>query len=111
MAQKGATRVVAIGNVMFVTDDLLNSATPAISNGSLTMISNFPGNAELFMNSIYWLAHQSHLIAASPRATVALRIKRMSNTEEAFVRLSSFAMPAILAIAVGLIVFVARRRL
>ena len=111
MAQNGSTRVVAIGNVMFVTDELLNSATPAISNGSLTMISNFPGNAELFMNSIYWLAHQSHLIAASPRATVALRIKRMSGTEEAFVRLSSFAMPAILAIAIGLMVFVARRRI
>ena len=111
MAQKTSTRVVAIGNVMFVTDGLINAATPAISNGSLTMISNFPGNAELFMNSIYWLAHQSHLIAASPRATVALRIKRMSGTEEAFVRLSSFAMPAILAIAIGLMVFVARRRI
>jgi|GEM_PF-1494125 len=111
MAQNASTRVVAIGNVMFVTDGLINAATPAISNGSLTMISNFPGNAELFMNSIYWLAHQSHLIAASPRATVALRIKRMSGTEEAFVRLSSFAMPAILAIAIGLMVFVARRRI
>ena len=96
---------------MFITDGLINASTPAISNGQLAMISNFPGNAELFMNSIYWLAHQSHLIAASPRATVALRIKRMSGTEEAFVRLSSFAMPAILAIAVGLMVFVARRRI
>ncbi len=111
MANKGASRVVAIGNVIFITDGLINAASPAIANGTLTMISNFPGNAELFMNSIYWLAHQSHLIAASPRATVALRIKRMGATEEAFVRLSSFAMPAILAIAIGLIVFVARRRI
>jgi hypothetical protein len=111
MANKGSSRVVAVGNVMFITDGLINAASPAIANGALTMISNFPGNAELFMNSIYWLAHQSHLIAASPRATVALRIKRMSGAEEAFVRLSSFAMPAILAIAIGLIVFVARRRI
>ena len=111
MAQKGTGRVIAIGNVMFITDGLINAATPAIANGELTMISNFPGNAELFMNSIYWLAHQSHLIAASPRATVALRIKRMSGSEEVFVRLSSFAMPAILAIAIGLMVFVARRRI
>ncbi|MGC9261005.1 MAG: hypothetical protein ACP5I8_13150 [Phycisphaerae bacterium] len=111
MANKGGQRVVAIGNVMFVTDQLLNSSTPVIANGALTMISNFPGNAELFMNSIYWLAHQSHLIAASPRATVALRIARMSSSEEAFVRLSSFAMPAILAIAIGLMVYVARRRI
>ena len=111
MADNATNRVVAIGNVMFITDGLINASTPAISNGQLAMISNFPGNAELFMNSIYWLAHQSHLIAASPRATVALRIKRMSGTEEAFVRLSSFAMPAILAIAVGLMVFVARRRI
>ncbi len=111
MASKGGRRIIAIGNVMFITDQLINSGTPAIANGALTMISNFPGNAELFMNSIYWLAHQSHLIAASPRATVALRIERMSGSEEALVRLSSFAMPAILAVAIGLMVYVARRRI
>ena len=111
MATKGTQRVVAIGNMLFATDGLMNAASPTVANGQLTMISNFPGNAELLMNSIYWLAHQSHLIAASPRATVALRIKRMSGGEEAVVRMSSFVMPALLVIAIGLMVFVARRRI
>ena len=72
-------------------------------------VYNYPGNAELFVNAMYWLAHDSHLIAVSPRATVALRIARMGSGEETMVRLWSFIGPACLVIVAGFVVFLVRR--
>jgi hypothetical protein len=110
MAQKGASRVVAIGNPLFVANDLLESGQLSFSGGQPVVVASFPGNAELFMNSIYWLAHEANLIAAGPRATVAMRIARLSPSTDTLVRLISFIGPALLAVACGLMVFLKRRK-
>jgi hypothetical protein len=110
MAQKGATRVVAIGNVLFASNSILESGQPYVTGGQLGWVYNYPGNAELFVNAMYWLAHDAHLIAVSPRATVALRIARMGSGEETMVRLWSFIGPACLVIVAGFVVFLVRRR-
>ncbi len=110
MAQKGTTRIVAIGNVLFASNQILESGQPYVTGGQLGWVYNYPGNAELLVNAMYWLAHDSHLIAVSPRATVALRIARMSSGEETMVRLWSFIGPACLVIVAGFVVFLVRRR-
>jgi hypothetical protein len=110
MAQKGNTRVVAIGNVLFASNSILESGQPYVTGGQLGWVYNYPGNAELFVNAMYWLAHDAHLIAVSPRATVALRISRMGSGEETMVRLWSFIGPACLVIVAGFVVFLVRRR-
>ncbi len=111
MAQKLATRVVAIGDPLFIANGVINEGYLSLAGGQPVVISDFPGNAELFLNSMYWLAHESHLIAVSPRATVALRIRKLSSGAEMFVRLASFVGPATFAVLGGLVVFLVRRRI
>ncbi len=42
------------------------------------LVDQFPGNSELFMNSIFWLSHQESLMAMSPAAMNVSRISDMS---------------------------------
>ncbi len=110
MAQKGQNRIVVIGSPLLVQNAIIQAGGLAISGSQPTLIAAYPGNEQLFMNSLYWLAHESHLIAVSPRATVALRISDMSPAEETTVRLLSFLGPAFLAIVAGFSVYLVRRR-
>lgn len=110
LAKKGASRVVAIGNVLFIFNGLLESAETLETGRSFRNILEFPGNSALFMNSMYWLSGQSKLIAASPRATVAMRIAPMSASAVTQVRIFTFAGPAAIAAILGIVVLMMRRR-
>jgi hypothetical protein len=69
-------RVVVIGNAIFASNEALNLQTPVMTaGGSIYMVPNYPGNAELMLNSVYWLAGYDNMIAVSPRASAALRIR------------------------------------
>lgn len=110
MAQKANSRIVVIDSPLLVQNAILQAGGLSLAGGQPTFVAAYPGNQQLFMNSIYWLAHQSHLIAVSPRATVALRIGEMTPTEETTSRLFSFLGPAFLAIVAGFSVYLVRRR-
>ena len=111
MAVKNGSRVVAIGNLLFIFNGLLESVQTIERGDSIEGILQFPGNSALFMNSIYWLSGQSKLIAASPRETVAMRIKPMSSDELTLVRFGTFIGPAVAAALIGIIVLFMRRRI
>ncbi len=111
LAEKGNSRVVALGNLLFIYNGLLQSAQTIETGNTLENVLQFPGNSALFMNSIYWLSGQSKLIAASPRATVAMRIAPMSNAELNIVRIITFVGPALAAALIGIIVLIMRRRI
>jgi hypothetical protein len=111
MAQQGSTRIVALGNALFADHDGLEQSMPVQIDDSMVIVNAYPGNAELLLNSIYWLSGQQYLIGVSPRATIAMRIKDMSSQAQAIVRLGSFFGPAILSIAAGLLVYLVRRRI
>jgi len=111
MVEKGSTRIVALGNALFADNDGLGQSMPVQSGDSVVMVNAYPGNAELLLNCMYWLSNQQDLIAVSPRATVAMRIGQLSSGNQTIVRLGSFAGPAILSIAVGLLVYLVRRRI
>jgi hypothetical protein len=111
LAVKHGSRVVAIGNMLFIFNGLLDSVQMIERGNSIEGILQFPGNSALFMNSIYWLSGQSKLIAASPRETVAMRIKPMSSAELTLVRFGTFIGPAVAAALIGIIVLFMRRRI
>lgn len=111
LAVKNGSRVVAIGNLLFIFNGLLESVQTIERGNSIEGILQFPGNSALFMNSIYWLSGQSKLIAASPRETVAMRIKPMSSAELTLVRFGTFIGPAVAAALIGIIVLFMRRRI
>jgi len=111
LAVKGNSRVVALGNLLFIYNGLVESAQTIETGNTLENVLQFPGNSALFMNSMYWLSGQSKLIAASPRATVAMRIAPMSNAELNIVRIITFLGPALAAALVGILVLIMRRRI
>jgi hypothetical protein len=44
----------------------------------ILQVPAYPGNGELFVNSVLWLAGYENMIAVSSKSGVALRIKDMS---------------------------------
>ncbi len=109
MARRGDTRVAAIGNTAFIYDALVNIPQIMSLNGQPVLAPRFPGNTELFLNTIRWLAGYQNMIAVSPRATVALRIGPMGG-HSMLVRWASVLTPSALVVALGIGVFMVRRR-
>ena len=70
----GKGRIVVIGNATFVANGLLELPDPRMARSKLD-VARFPGNGELFTNSIFWLAKMDNLIALSPAAMDTSRIR------------------------------------
>ena len=75
-----------------------------------TRARRFPGNSELFMNSIYWLSRQETMIAISPAAMDVSRIGDMSRGAQSFWRVGVLliGLPGLVIVA-GAMVWFARR--
>jgi len=69
----------------------------------------FPGNAELFLNSLLWVAGTEHLITVSPEALQARRIGDLGDWSLALEILIIGGLPAIV-LAAGVVVWLVRRR-
>jgi hypothetical protein len=69
----------------------------------------FPGNAELFLNSLLWVAGTEHLITVSPEALEARRIGDLGGWTLTLRILVIAGLPLAAGI-VGLIVYILRRR-
>ena len=69
----------------------------------------FPGNAELFLNSLLWVAGTEHLITVSPEALEARRIGDLGAWTLPLRILIIAGLPLAAGI-VGLIVYILRRR-
>jgi len=73
----GKGRIVVIGNAQFAANGLLEFPDPKMARSKLD-VARFPGNGELFTNSIFWLAKMDNLIALSPAAMDTSRIRPIS---------------------------------
>lgn len=106
--EKGG-RIVVFGSVQFILNDMLSFADPTLAKQGI-MVSRFPANGELFMNSIFWLAKMDPMLAISPAAMEVSRIAEMSpallNTWRIGVLL--VLLPGLVVIA-GIVVYVTRR--
>lgn len=114
--EKADTRLVALGSATWAMDEILSSA--ALPDGTVGKDladrpgarALYPGNSDLFVNSICWLAHEEELIAASPRTQDIRRIQPMSPGALKTTRILLWAgMPAVILI-LGVGVGLMRRR-
>ncbi len=104
--EKGS-RLVVFGTPQFATDQFLEM-TDRSRDGR---VARFPGNAELFLNSIYWLSKNDAMIAISPAAMEVSRIDPTMSKETLrfwHVGVLMFGLPLFVVLA-GVGVYMARR--
>ncbi|MBI1336811.1 MAG: hypothetical protein GC164_07605 [Phycisphaera sp.] len=104
-----AQRVIVVADPLWACD--LITGYGAFGPGSAEITgAAFPGNSELFVNSIYWLSHQDSLIAAGARTQDIRRIGDMSVAALTTIRTLLLAGLPLLVMGIGLAVWVMRRR-
>jgi hypothetical protein len=108
-AQGKSGRLVVIGDAAFGGNDVLTLGQdgPGTAEFSGAM---FPGNAELLVNSLYWLGGMEQLIAASPRTQDIARIEQIAPGTLSLLKWSLIAGLPVVALVCGVGVWLARRR-
>jgi len=107
--KKGGGRLVVIGNVGFGTNGFVELNDPKLERAKI-YVARFPGNGELFTDSIFWLAKMDNLIALSPAALDASRIRPISAGILNFWRIGVLLVGLpLLALIAGLTVYQSRR--
>ena len=108
MKDKG--RLVVIGCARFPYNFLITLPDQKVFDRTGREVARFPGNGELFTNSIFWLARMDKMIALSPSALDTPRIRPMSTGMLAFWRIGVLLIGLpLLAVVSGLLVWQARR--
>ena len=75
-AQRDHARMVVIGDAMAASDVITGFPVNGVMGGQAELYgAAFPANAELFINSVYWLSGHEGLIAASARSQDLRRIQ------------------------------------
>lgn len=106
----GGARVVVLGSVRFAIDRVLNDVDPELYRSRGLVVSQYPANAELFANSLFWLAKQEPMLAISPAAMEVPRIQPISQGSLKAWRVGGLliGLPGIVILA-GVMVWFARR--
>ena len=108
MKDKG--RLVVIGCARYPYNFLLGMPDQKVFDRTGREVARFPGNGELFTNSIFWLAGMDKMIALSPSALDTPRIRPMSAGVLAFWRVGVLLVGLpMLALVSGLLVWQARK--
>jgi hypothetical protein len=105
----GGGRLVVFGGFQSFINDVF-----AIPDADLARkgypVARFPGNGELFANSVFWLSKMDTMIAISPAAMEVSRIKDMSSATLGFWRWGFLVVGLPLAVVVaGAMVYMGRR--
>jgi hypothetical protein len=106
--KKGAGRLVVLSAGQLATNQVLEYLDPEMAQHN-KIVPAFPGNAELFMNSIFWLAHLEPMLAISPAAMQVSRVAPMSNGAQWLWRSLVLGGLPLVVLVVGLGVYFARR--
>jgi hypothetical protein len=108
-AKKGEQRVVAVADPAWASDMITNYGYFGENTAEL-LGARFPGNSELFVNCVYWLAGLDELIAASPRSQDIRRVEPMTEATLVAYRWAMLGgMPAVVMM-VGISVWLVRRK-
>jgi glutaredoxin-related protein len=104
-ASKGDERIAVFADPVWSTDQIVNYGLLG-PNTAQMVGAMFPGNAELFVNSVFWLSNMDEMIAASARSQDIRRIGDVSSAQMIGIRWLVLAgMPLgifVIGIAVGL---------
>jgi hypothetical protein len=105
----GGNRLVVVGTPTFAFNFELSLVDPVLARQG-QYVTRFPANAELFMNSVFWLAREETMIALSPAAMEVSRIQPMSPGMLKFWRVGVMLIGIPGAVlAAGLVVYLRRR--
>jgi hypothetical protein len=108
--KEGAGRLVVLGGVSMFMNDILNIPDVEMLRQQRRLVARFPGNGDLFANSIFWLANMETMIEISPAAMEVARIAPMSPAaERAWRTVVLLVVLPLLVVAAGLGVYFARR--
>jgi hypothetical protein len=107
--EKDKSRLVVAGNLVGFTNMVLNLPDQEMLSRRI-FVRRFPGNGELFTNSVFWLARMEPMIAISPSAMEVSRIADMGDTALYFWRAGVLLilLPG-LVLAAGIWMYFARR--
>jgi hypothetical protein len=103
-------RVVVVGNVSFAHTALVQAADIVQRPNGLMRVSVLPGNSELFVNAVMWLAKDENRIAISANAGSASRIKVAPATKRTIDWTILYTGLPLLALIAGAMVWKIRRR-
>ena len=113
---RGEARLATVGEATWAIDNLTSLAILPDGTPGSGLIDKpgariaYPGNSDLFVNCVCWLAHEEDLIAASPRTRDIRRIGAISPaTVKTYRVLLWGGMPAVI-FGIGIGVWLMRRR-
>jgi len=101
----GTQRCVVVGSVLWFDDNIVNQQV--LSEGAL--MTFYPGNAELFVNSVCWLAGIDELIAPSAMTQTVSRLTGLTRGTVMTYRVFLMAILPLLVLGAGVGVWVMRR--
>lgn len=108
--KNGGGRLVVIGSLDFANDNLVMMPDEEMWKQGYRDIPRFPGNAELFANSVYWLSKMEPMIAISPSAMQVSRIAPMTDGASRMWNIGVLlvGLPGLVIVA-GVMMYMARR--
>ncbi len=108
-AQKGEQRLTVFADPAWATDSIIDYGALGPGTARLTR-AVFPANAELFVNSVQWLAGLENLIAAGARTQDIRRVMALTDTQRLTINWVLLGgLPAVVIVA-GMTVGLMRRK-
>jgi len=108
-ASKGEDRIAVFSDPVWATDQIVTYGM--LGPGTAQIVgAMFPANAELFINSIFWLSNMDEMIAASARSQDIRRIGEVTKAQMIGVRWAVLGGIPLLIFVIGIIVGFKRRR-
>lgn len=111
-AEKDGTRLVVVTDPMWATNEVTTNADQYLRAPNLAQVMGafYPANAEMFVNSVLWLAELDQLIARSARTQDIRRIAPLGNVEQVAIWWLLLAGLPVVALGAGIGVWLVRRR-
>lgn len=107
-ASQDGKRIAVFADPMWATDQIVNYGL--LGPGTAQMVgAMFPGNAELFVNSVFWLSNMDEMIAASARSQDIRRIGDITPAQMIGIRWAILAGVPLLIFGIGIGVGLKRR--
>ncbi len=108
-ARKDTARLVVLPSASMFTNGLLQVPDEGLLERGI-YAARFPGNAELFMNAVFWLADMETMIAISPSAMDVSRISGLTPSARRWWGIGVLwgGLP-VLVLAAGVVVYFVRR--
>ncbi len=103
------SRIIVTAEPYWASDAV--TAEGYLGAGSAAMTgARFPGNQELFVNSVFWLAKMDQLIAASPRAQDIRRVQEITPERMRIIQWGLIVGMPLGTLVLGVGVYLVRRR-